>query len=421
MSNGTMHPAYPRLAAEEAHTLMQRLGQLEIDELIAESSTDLTGLGYYPMAIARIEEPAIRDIQSRIRQIARNHGFPAEATKEQRIAFDRELAAEILDLMPMMPADAADEGVWSFISLRVCPGVTAWRYPPGALDDDGQRRVSPDRYLGRPRNVFRRLWWRAYTLGPNVSSQLIEDETVAIMERPTIGGYLPLARLVADRQLRAISFGDGRRQDLLREAAKRLRRRMGFVSVFALGERQLARLVDEVYDEAYVAVHGKPMPENPAPPPVADVADSGVDMDVAIVQDEPDSGVSGEWDAARAAGATEDTIGLFLDACGEHAEVVERLLTHPSWDEFVVIRGNVHRYRQDSLAESAAAARIASDLEQLFDQWEDLTDDEQTVVSAAARYFITFDDATPDYYVDGLIDDDAVVEAAFTALSRTRP
>lgn len=420
MSTDGMHPAYPRLAAEEAHALVQRISELEIDELIAASSTDLTGLSYYPMAIARVDEATIREIQSRIREIARRHGFPAEATGVQKTAFDRELGAEILSLLPMTPADAADEGVWSFISLRMCPGVTAWRYPPGAIDDDGRRKVTPERYLGRPRNVFRRLWWRAYILGAGVSTQLIEDETVQIMERPSIGGYVPLARLVADRQLKAIRHNDGQRQEVMREAAKRLRRRMGFVSVFALGERQLARLVDEVFEEAYSVIHGRPMPE--APP----VATEEAFVPQAVVPETPRDASDepqpvSEPPASERTGAREDPVALFIAACGAHAEIVERLLTHPTWDEFVVIRGDMHRYRLDSLAESPVAAKIAADLEVLFDQWEELTDDEQTVVAAAARYFIAFDDTTPDYYVDGLTDDDAVVEAAFTALSRARP
>lgn len=420
MSTDVMHPAYPRLAAEEAHALVQRISELELDELIATSSTDLTGLSYYPMAIARVDEPAIREIQSRIREIARRHGFPAEATAAQKTAFDRELGAEILSLMPMTPADAADEGVWSFISLRVCPGVTAWRYPPGAVDDDGTRKVTPERYLGRPRNIFRRLWWRAYTLGPEVSTQLIEDETVQIMERPSIGGYVPLARLVANRQLSAIRHGDGQRQELLREAAKRLRRRMGFVSVFALGERQLAKLVDEVFEEAYSVTHGRPMPAVP-PAETFDgfVPETMLPETPRDASDEPQP--VAEPAVSERTGAREDPVALFIGACGEHAEIVERLLTHPTWDEFVVIRGDMHRYRLDSLAESHVAGKIAADLEVLFDQWEELTDDEQTVVAAAARYFIAFDDTTPDYYVDGLMDDDAVVEAAFAALSRPRP
>lgn len=420
MNAVTMHPAYPRLAVEEAHAVVQRISELEIDELIETSSTDLAGLGYYPMAVARVDEAAIREIQSRIREIARRQGFPAKATKAQKIAFDRDVVSEILTFMPMTPADAADEGVWSFISLRVCPGVTAWRYPPGAIDDDGSRKVTPERYLGRPRNIFRRLWWRAYTLGPEVSAQLIEDETVQIMERPSIGGYLPLARLVADRQLRAIRHGDGQRQELMREAAKRLRRRMGFVSVFALGERQLSRLVDEVFDEAYPVIHGRPMPEVEPVESVQGVAP------VSVLSEVPHEGSAAspptaEPEVPGRADVVEDPVGLFLTACGDHSEIVERLLSHPTWDEFVVVRGDMHRYRQDNLAESPMAAKIAADLETLFDQWEELTEDEQKVVAAAARYFITFDDATPDYYVDGLTDDDMVVDAAFTALSRARP
>lgn len=426
MNKQTMHPAYPRLAVEEAHAIVQDISERAIDELIASSSTDLAGLSYYPMAVARVDEEAIRGIQSRIREIARGQGFPNEATAAQKTAFDRAMVAEILDILPMTPADAADEGVWSFISLRVCPGVTVWRYPPGALDDDGRRRITPERYLGRPRNTFRRLWWRAFTLTPEMSRQLIEDETVQIMERPSIGGYVPLARLVADRQVRVVRHGDGQRQEVLREVAKRLRRRMGFVSVFALGERQLARLVDDVFEESYQIIHGKPIPTAGQLSQPTPEMGRAIESEDSVTQAGPADQVEPtpaqlETSEVFAEGVVDnETAEAFKIACGELWRAVEELLERPVWEEFVRLRTEVQRYREVSLAENVLAAKIASDLEVLFDQSDEMTDDERSVVYATARYFIRFDDVTPDYYADGLVDDDLVVEAAYTALSRTR-
>lgn len=151
--------------------------------------------------------------------------------------------------MDILPADAAQEGVWSFLALILLPDVALWRWP------DHNGRADYERLIGKPRNVFRRLWWRAYCLGEANSAEVFEDEAVAIMERPTIGGDVRLARCLADNHLRmARESRELPRTELLREVAKRIRRLSVLVTFPALADDQLEALVRQTADEALSAL-----------------------------------------------------------------------------------------------------------------------------------------------------------------------
>ena len=64
------------------------------------------------------------------------------------------------------------------------------------------------------------------------------------------------------------------------------------------------------------------------------------------------------------------------------------------------------------------AAKLAHQLQELVGQWEKYDAEQRSVVRAAAAYFLKADDAIPDYEVGGLVDDEAVVDAAFAAVGR---
>jgi hypothetical protein len=156
--------------------------------------------------------------------------------------------------MGIVPADAASEDVWTFLTLVVVPEIGPWRYPDR----------KDERLLGRPRNTLRRLWWRAWSVGPDLESApqgcqpLGEDEFVGIMERSIIGGNPRTAKAVA----RAVWRLDARRtrlarSDLSRELFRRFRAFLPQLSVDALSEAELDALLDEVADKAVIAVRDR--------------------------------------------------------------------------------------------------------------------------------------------------------------------
>jgi len=219
---------YPSLPIERAGTLLEKVESLDPEELRARSDTSHPAAGYYPTG-PRVPEQRVSDVAHAIRHLVDSLGFPSpRRTKDAFTEFDHRLPELLCSQMEIVPADAADEGVWSFLSLVVLPDIAVWRYP------DRTR----ERMLGMPRNVFRRLWWRGYVLGPGATDPpavLGEDQLVAIMERPTIGGHPRLARAFSRAVIETQQkHGELSPMFLMRESAKRLIRLLPFLSLDAL-------------------------------------------------------------------------------------------------------------------------------------------------------------------------------------------
>ncbi|GIJ34439.1 hypothetical protein Vse01_35870 [Micromonospora sediminimaris] len=170
--------------------------------------------------------------------------WPAPLSKTNGTAFDRLLAPALYRQMAIVPADAASEEVWSFLSLVLLPDVALWRWP------NLLRRPGYERIIGRPRNVFRRLWTRVHSLGEDLGAQLYEDEAVAILERPTLGAHPRVARAIAHGHLTTAGEAGAARTDILRITARRLRRLAVVVSLESLDDTQLAQLVERYTKEA---------------------------------------------------------------------------------------------------------------------------------------------------------------------------
>ncbi|KRE56436.1 hypothetical protein ASG70_04780 [Phycicoccus sp. Soil748] len=134
------------------------------------------------------------------------------------------------------------------------PDIALWRWPSESMDP------SYERLVGKPRNVFRRHWWRWYLLGADITAQLTEDELVQIVERATsLGGdpkvakalalqhlhYLDTRRVVVDERERTLV-----REALMRDAAKRVLRIGRVVALSALPEDDLHQLMGEMVDRA---------------------------------------------------------------------------------------------------------------------------------------------------------------------------
>lgn len=248
---------FPRLQRDAARQLLQAYSGMPIDELVLYATQVSAQSYWYPTAPAgqHVSPEMLRAFQDRVRQIAGAHGYPTVLGEKdpERVSFDREVVAVILDLLPMLPAEAAQESVWSFLSLVVLPDVSLWRWPNTKEKDDYER------ILGYPRNVFRRLWWRAYTLGVGqggVASLMREDEAVAIMERTTIGGNLQLSRCIAQTHVSRFQSSP-KRTELMRDAMKRIRRLHAFVSFHSLTDKELEDLVTQAFDDAEASLLGR--------------------------------------------------------------------------------------------------------------------------------------------------------------------
>lgn len=242
---------YPRLPEAVAAGLMMEMTGLTHDDLIERSAVEHRASSFYPTRTAEVGPERLRDLQSSVRELASECGYPASGGKGSPALreFDQRCCKLLFEQMDIVAADAANDGVWSFISLVLLPDVAFWRFP------NRREREDYERLLGRPRNVFRRLWWRAHNVGVDLGPQLLEDEAVGILERSAIGGNPTVARAIATEHIRRTSHDlPVQRTELLRDAMKRVRRVAAIVSLGALEPHDLEVVIAEVFDAAAKAL-----------------------------------------------------------------------------------------------------------------------------------------------------------------------
>ncbi|WP_156296460.1 DUF6339 family protein [Mycobacterium paragordonae] len=247
---------FPRLQRDIARQRLAEFTNMDIGEIAERSDVEFDRAYFYPTAPRgqQATPETIRKFQTTMRQLAKNHGYPTPLGRKEKAAglFDREVVAAILDVAPLIPAEAGEEGVWSFLSLVAVPDVALWRWPNRRERDDYER------ILGYPRNVFRRLWWRAFILGSapdSAGAKVFEDEAVAILERTAIGGNRTVARMVAETQIRRFEDAS-KRTDLMRDVMKRIRRLHAFISFHSLSSNELKSLIEEAFDNSEAALMG---------------------------------------------------------------------------------------------------------------------------------------------------------------------
>ena len=141
--------------------------------------------------------------------------------------------------------DTFQSEVWSYITIRVLPDLALWRWPDNA----------PERYFGNPeRNAFQRLWHRSFILGPELGSELQEDEAIKIFERMEALGSnknvaVPLARRIVKYRLNRSKNEPGS-SEVTSQVVVRLRRAMAVTNIVSLSEREIEKLIDDQFSFA---------------------------------------------------------------------------------------------------------------------------------------------------------------------------
>jgi hypothetical protein len=149
----------------------------------------------------------------------------------QAAAFDLALGHVLHERLQIIPADAAHDETWSFLTLVVFPDLAVLRFPD----------MHVDRLIGAPRNVLRRTWFRQEVLGDLLHSTerpLGEDELVGLFERSALARNHALIRRLAV----AVLAYDGpmARSEWARDLYKRV--------TFSTGPRLLDALSDAELD-----------------------------------------------------------------------------------------------------------------------------------------------------------------------------
>jgi len=198
---------------------------------------------YYSVANQKVSDEVLSGLRKDIVALASQLGYPDSSTSSGRREFDQQ-AGEILDgkAIDLIPSEAANQEVWNFLTLCVLPDVAKWRYPNTKKEPDYER------WLGRERNVFRKLWWRQVVLGSELTSKLGEDEAVGIMERPNLGGNAPLARAMARATiLIAEEYPDLPRSEIARHSSVLVRGQYPLIDFAGIPEKELDHLMMNLY------------------------------------------------------------------------------------------------------------------------------------------------------------------------------
>ena len=224
---------FPRLPRAHAEHVLDQLVDVPLQQLRDLSDTAHPAAAPAPTGGPPVTAQILEKIAARVRAEFDDR-FPQALARSEGAAVDGIIGRVLHDEMPIIAADAAQEGVWSFISLVVLPDIAAWRFP--------DRHLS--RMLGKPRNVFRRPWERRAVLGDAMDAgvPLGEDELVGIFERANLARSHRLVRVLVEH-LSEVHVPD--RSQYARDLMKRVRRTMGYTNVDVLSSDYLRSMVDE--------------------------------------------------------------------------------------------------------------------------------------------------------------------------------
>lgn len=215
----------------------------------AEECAELVAFDHpkaYPPPVTRaIADSAYhKELRSGCVDLASKYGFPVRGKTKSNIysQFDAEMGNFLHAHLKITPHEAGLEEVWNFLTLVVFPDIAAWRYP------NENENPTYSRWVGKPRNVLRKTWWRTFNLGPQFNLLIGEDEGVAIMERPTFGFNPLLARAIVSVHTRRALGSDFPRSEILRVLMVQLGKIVTIVDLDSLSFDELEILIDEVYD-----------------------------------------------------------------------------------------------------------------------------------------------------------------------------
>ena len=180
-------------------------------------------------------------IRNSILQVLQISNYPKD--KYPKEEFDKKLILSWPDIFRRLtPYDAAFGNMWSFLTLRILYDISLLRFPDNA----------DERYLGKPRNVFWRLHQRVELFGQELAANLLEDESVQILERTELlGSNKSVAIALAKAIVRLRESGENKSNlaEGVREAVKELPRNLAVVSHSAMPQDEIQNMVDTILEK----------------------------------------------------------------------------------------------------------------------------------------------------------------------------
>lgn len=243
---------YPKLSDHAAKQI--------IEQMIGKTPSEISKLHalshhqeyFYETYSERVSHSQLRELRQELIAAAEAQGFPHTVFVNGHRKFDQ-LAANILgQKTDLIPAEAATQEVWNFLTLVLLPDLAAWRFKNESMNH------SYPRWMGGHRNTFARLWWRDATMGSALSSFLGEDEAVGIMERTNLSSNPAIARsIVRAFQKEVNKRPTVARSEILRSCMVYIRMRFTLVDLDSFDEDQLDERISQWFGEGANLAYGQ--------------------------------------------------------------------------------------------------------------------------------------------------------------------
>lgn len=236
---------FPRLNTPHASAIIESLKNKSVLEAAESAAVEHESSYDYATALKKVDRNQLLNLREKIVEIAKKSGYPASLKKGEGRDFDYETAHLLDASLELIPSEAANTEVWNFFTLVLLPDVAMWRYP------NTNNNPHFERWIGTPRNVFRKLWWREAVLGRELNTQIGEDESVAIMERPNLAANPSVARAMVKAFIKVReNLEHGSRSDLMRACALRTRSVYAITTFEVLSEKEIDELIFQIFTEA---------------------------------------------------------------------------------------------------------------------------------------------------------------------------
>lgn len=228
---------FPRLPRPAARQLLKEQREQSPIELRAGARTNHPAAATAPTGGRQATDAVLMGVATAVREACEEQ-WPEPVSRLQGTSLDRSIGRALVQHLCIVRPDAANEGVWAFLSLVLLPDIAVLRFPD---------RAEP-RMMGGARNVFRRPWERRMVLGElsdrqGINGQLLgEDELVNIFERAHLARSHELARALAEHIL---SAKVANRSEYAREVTKHVKRQLGAYNVDVLDASAVRMLVKE--------------------------------------------------------------------------------------------------------------------------------------------------------------------------------
>ncbi|AXE53946.1 hypothetical protein [Aurantimicrobium sp. MWH-Uga1] len=398
MTEAEHRRSYPRASLLQATARLAELSGMNIDEASKVASNNFEGMRFHHTPEQIVSEEDLMSLRLKTLELATKFGFPTTRTRldgQSANQFDIELASLLYNEMEIIPAEAADDEVWWFITLFLLPDVALWRFPLANEVSAESPATWHVRFMDRRRGFFRQAWWRYFLLGKEVCEVFNEDEFLNLVDRVALSGYKPLAEALSFEficRLKTSNYVSGERRSVFRQSMILARRALGHEAVYAMDTERMSIFASTIFDKSEKLVRQ------------AAIGDESIDE--AFLESE----------------FSEGSLNKFLTELGTIAQVLMPYITRPNLsDQFIFeLREMLPVYARLHPG-NEQVAKISQDLEHLLAGIQGLNREDQLIVYAATAYFLLAEDAIPDASKGGFDDDEKVLDLAFKCLQRSRP